>query len=94
MDTTCYTPLHMVLGPGAQAFSYLVPTKYFFLPYSRTQSSEIPFLMLSKEHFVYLTPIVSPLRPYPLHTSRLMSLPTLAGKNFLRLKNSYARLFQ
>ena len=81
----------MVLGHGAQALSHLVPTKYFFLPYSQTQSSERPFLVLSKEHFVYLTPIVSSPRPYPLHTSRLMSLPTLAGKNSLREKVSFGK---
>ena len=33
----------MMLGPKAQALSHLVPTKYLFLPYSQTQSSEIPF---------------------------------------------------
>ena len=35
--------LPMMLGPKAQAFSYLVPTKSLFLPYSQTLSSEIPF---------------------------------------------------
>ena len=44
-----YPPLYtiaslpMMLGPEARALSYLVPTKYLFLPYSQTQSSEIPF---------------------------------------------------
>ena len=33
----------MMLDPKAQALSYLVPTKYLFLPYSQTHSSEIPF---------------------------------------------------
>ena len=36
----------MMLGPKAQALLYLVPTKYLFLPYSQTQSSEIPFLLI------------------------------------------------
>ena len=35
--------LPMMLGPKAQALSYLVPTKYLFLPYSQTQSPEIPY---------------------------------------------------
>ena len=39
--TTASLPI--ILGPEAQALSYLVPTKYLFLPYSPTQSSEIPF---------------------------------------------------
>ena len=38
----------MMLGPKAQALSYLVPTKYLFLPYSQTLSSEIPFFFLLK----------------------------------------------
>ena len=38
----------MMLGPKAQALSHLVPTKYLFLPYSQTQSSEIPFFFLQK----------------------------------------------
>ena len=49
-----YSPLYttaslpMMLGPKARALSYLVPTKYLFLPYSQTQSSEIPFFCDSK----------------------------------------------
>ena len=31
-----------MLTPKAQALSHLVLTKYLFLPYSQTQSSEIP----------------------------------------------------
>ena len=42
---TLYTTasLPMMLGPKAQALSYLVPTKYLFLPYSQTHLSETPF---------------------------------------------------
>ena len=36
----------MMLGPKAQALSYLVPTKYLFLPYSQTHSLEIPFIII------------------------------------------------
>ena len=50
MDITCYThsffttdSLPMMPGPKPQALSYLVPTKYLFLPNSLTQTSEIPF---------------------------------------------------
>ena len=84
---------HCIITHGARAWGpgLVASTKYFFLPYSQTQSSERPFLVLSKEHFVYLTPIVSSPRPYPLHTSRLMSLPTLAGKNSLREKISFGK---
>ena len=35
----------MVLGPQAQVLSFLVPTKFLFLPYSQTQSSEIPIFL-------------------------------------------------
>ena len=59
-----YSPLYttaslpMMLGPKAQALSYLVPTKYLFLPYSQTQSSEIPYCLevtnLSSEEFCSL----------------------------------------
>ena len=38
----------MMLGPKAQALSHLVPTQYLYLPYSQTQSSEIPFFFLQK----------------------------------------------
>ena len=46
-----YSPLYttasllMVLGPQAQVLSFLVPTKFLFLPYSQTQSSEIPIFL-------------------------------------------------
>ena len=49
-----YSPLYttaslpMMLGPKAQALSYLVPTKSLFLPYSQTLSSEIPIFFLLK----------------------------------------------
>ena len=48
MDVTCYTTasLPVMLGPKARALSYLVPTKYLFLPYSQTQPSEIPFSII------------------------------------------------
>ena len=49
------------------------------------------FSVIQRTHFVYLTPIVSSPRPYPLHTSRLMSLPTLAGKHSLREKISFGK---
>ena len=42
-----------MLGPKAQALSYLVPTKYLFLPYSQTHSSEIPFLYTFTELEIY-----------------------------------------
>lgn len=49
MDTTCYTAqlyttasLPMTLGPKVQALSYLLPTKYLFLPDSQAQSLDIP----------------------------------------------------
>ena len=53
MDITCYNTLlyttaslPMMLWPKAQALSYLVPTKYLFLPNSQAQSLEIPFVDL------------------------------------------------
>ena len=39
--------LPMMLWPKAQTLSYLVPTKYLFLPNSQAQSLEIPFCNLS-----------------------------------------------
>ena len=86
---------HCIITHGARAWGPgLVASradKIFFLPYSQTQSSKRPFLVLSKEHFVYLTPNVSSPRPYPLHTSCLMSLPTLAEKKFPSVKKIRTR---
>ena len=42
----------MMLGPKAQALSYLVLTKYLFLPYSQTHSSEIP--LYYTKHWFYV----------------------------------------
>ena len=66
MDTTCLLPViyHCIITHDARAqgpgfvMSYLVPTKYLFLPYSQTQSSEIPYCLevtnLSSEEFCSL----------------------------------------
>ena len=42
--------LPMMLWPKAQALSYLVPTKYLFLPNSQAQSLEIPFCFALIHH--------------------------------------------
>ena len=42
--------LPMMLWPKAEALSYLVPTKYLFLPNSQAQSLEIPFCFALIHH--------------------------------------------
>ena len=49
--------LPMMLGARAQTLSYLVPTKYLFLPYSQIHPSEIPFF-----HSKQLRPVTNPSR--------------------------------
>ena len=59
--------LPMMLGPKAQALSYLVPTKYLFLPYSQTHWSEIPYFKQNAAHFVINT------RPVPMSLRAIVS---------------------
>ena len=41
--------LPMMLWPKAQTLSYLVPTKYLFLPNSQAQSLEIPYFVSTSQ---------------------------------------------
>ena len=83
-----YSPLYttaslpMMLGPKARALSYLVPTKYLFLPYSQTQSSEIPFFVGNDDYVEVLDFSVSFLLVNMLKSFRQASAPDTKREKF------------